>query len=138
MINTNQSFIIGIMTREIMIRRTRRKIWIIPKKKKKNRKIITMIMIITFNIISIALTSKLNFFTNQKLSCFQNASGNYKCERPADYSQSRLSNPRVQTLTHVSTCGFSIALSGCTCHGWLPLRLVSWGKARDTVWLGIT
>ena len=86
------------------------------KKKIKNRKIINMIMMITF-IISIALTTKLNFFTNQKLSCFQNASGNYKCERPADYSQSRLSNPRVQTLTHVSTCGLSIALSGCTCHG---------------------
>ena len=86
------------------------------KKKIKKRKIINMIMMITF-IISIALTTKLNFFTNQKLSCFQNANGNNKYQRPADYSQSRLSNPRVQTLTHVSTCGLSIALSGCTCHG---------------------
>ena len=37
------------------------------KKKIKKRKIINMIMMITF-IISIALTTKLNFFTNPKLS----------------------------------------------------------------------
>ena len=37
------------------------------KKKIKNRKILNIIMIITF-IISIALTTKLNFFTNPKLS----------------------------------------------------------------------
>ena len=86
------------------------------KKKIKNRKILNIIMIITF-IISIALTTKLNFFTKPKLSCFQNASGNYKFERPAYYSQSWLSNPSVQTLTHVSTFGLSIALSGYTCHG---------------------
>ena len=25
-----------------------------------------------------------------------------------------------------------------TCHGWLPLQLVSWGKAQHIVWLGTT
>ena len=103
------------------------------KKKIKNWKINIVIMIRTF-IISLALTSKLIVLINKKLCCFRNTCKDYKCEWLADFSQSRLSNLRAQTLTHVSSFGLSIALAGYTCHGWLPLRLVSRGKARYNVW----
>ena len=68
-------------------------------------------MIRTF-IISLALTSKLIVLINKKLCCFRNTCKDYKCELLADYAQSWLSNLWVQTLTHVSTFGLSIALSG--------------------------
>ena len=59
------------------------------------------------------------FSSNQQTDClyqsetmlFRNTCKNYKCEQLADYYQSWLSNPRVQTLTHVSSFGLSMALS---------------------------